>query len=109
MIKTMKIVIEGEVDEIILKRIPGEGYAAKDMIEASFVLKDQDRQFCVKSNSSDWPAIDEQCRVAMSEDVVSITGDISVDGVLVGHAGELTLGNTAVTKLESADDPSYSE
>ncbi len=108
MIKTMKIVIEGEVDEIILKRIPGEGYGVEDVIEACLILKDDGKEFRVKSKSHDWAIIDELCRVAMSEDVVSITGGISVESILVNHAGELALDNTVVTKLEPAEDTSTS-
>lgn len=105
MIQTIKIVIEGEVDEITLQRIPGEGYAAKDIIEACFVLKDDGKEFRIKSKQDDWAAIQEQCGVAMSGDVVSIAGDISVEGVLVNHAGELTLENTKVNKVE----PSFTD
>jgi hypothetical protein len=96
-IKTIKIVIEGEVDEIILKRIPGDGYVQEDMVAASFILRNEDREFRAKSRPCDWASIADQCGAAMSGDEVSITGDIPAEGLLVGQA-------VALSKVESIED-----
>ena len=106
MIKNVKMVVQGEVDEIVVRRRPGESYGEDATIEACFVLKGDNKEIHAVYQDASWESVSDQCMRGVSGDEVAITGDISIDDAPGGDT--VKLENITVTQVESQTTSSYS-